>query len=81
MISLSVAPDEARKIMRIITEFLNATHGAWNVGKIQIKSIKKQQNQIEIIGKVDMGTIFEYKWVNFTVVLDSQYRLVSYERA
>lgn len=77
---MSVAPDEARKIMRIITEFLNATHGAWNVGKVEIKSIKKQQDRVEIMGKVDTGSIFEYKWVNFTMVLDSQYRLISYER-
>lgn len=77
---MSVAPNEAKKVMSIVTEFLKATHGAWNVGKVDIQSIKKQPDQIEIIAKVDMGGIFEYKWVNFTMILDSQYRLISYER-
>lgn len=80
MIYLSVAPEEARRINRLITDFLYATHGAWTVKTIKLLSIKKEQNQIKIKGKFDVGGLAQYKWIDFTMVLDTQYRLISYER-
>lgn len=80
MISLSVAPEEGRKIKRLVTDFLYATHGYWGVKSVELDSIKKQQNQIEIHGKYDAGGLVETKWVHFTIVFDTQYRLISYER-
>lgn len=81
MISLSVAPEEAKKLKALITDFLYATHGAWSVGKVELLSIIKEQNKIKVKGKYDVGGFIEYKWINFTMVLDTQYRLISYERA
>lgn len=79
MKSLSIASEEAKKIKTIITEFLYATHG-YSVGKVDIDSMKKHENQIEIHGKYDVGGLIAYKWVKFTMVLDANYRLLSYER-
>ena len=79
MKSLSIASEEGRKIKTIITEFLYATHG-YGVGKVEIDSMKKHENQIEIHGKYDIGGILAFKWVKFTMVLDADYRLLSYER-
>lgn len=74
-----MASDEIKKIKTIITEFLYATHG-YGVGKVEIERVKKQENQIEAHGKFDIGGLMAYRWVNFTIVLDANYRLVSYER-
>lgn len=77
---MSVAPEEARKLRKLVTDFLYATHGSWNVATVEFQSIKKSQNQIEIDGTFDSGGFLETKIVSFTIVLDVQYRLISYER-
>jgi len=77
---LSVAPEEAKKIKNLVTEFLYATHGSWSVNYIKLESIKIQQNQIEVKGTFDSGGLFETKIVSFTILMDSRYRLISYER-
>jgi hypothetical protein len=77
---LGIAPEEAGRLKDFITNFLVATHGAWNVTGVVITSIKKTQNQIEVKGTFDGGTLFVVKIVSFTIVLDSNYHLVSYER-
>jgi hypothetical protein len=75
-----MAPDEGRKIKAVISEFLSATIGFPSYGKLEINSIKKEKNQVEVHGKVDVGGLLEYKWMNFTIVLDENFRLLSYER-
>jgi len=78
--SVAIAPEEARRIKELITQFLYATYGSWVVSKVEIDSINKQEKQIEVSGKFDTGSIFEEKWSYFTIKLDAQYRLISYQR-
>ena len=80
MIKLVVAPEEAAKLKKFVEDFLGATHGLRNVSNVVITSIKKIQDQIEVKGTFDGGPIFQIKIINFTIVLDSNYSLISYER-
>jgi hypothetical protein len=76
---MAIEPEEIRRIKRQITEFLYATHG-YLIRDVQIISLKRKESQIEIKGKYNEGSFLEAKIVNFTMMLDEYYRLVSYER-
>ncbi|HML02979.1 MAG TPA: hypothetical protein VK487_06360 [Candidatus Bathyarchaeia archaeon] len=77
---MGIAPEEGRRLKDFITNFLESTHGLFNVSDVVLKSIKKTASQIEVKGTFDGGTLFQVKTVSFTIVVDSNYHLISYER-
>lgn len=77
---MGMAPEEAGKLKDFIANFLYSTHGFWNVSDVVLKSIKKTANQVEVKGTFNGGTIFQVKTIDFTILLDSNYHLISYER-
>ena len=72
---LAVAPEEAKKIKELVTNFLYSIHG-YSVSNVDFDVVKKETSKITIKGSYDLSG----KSLEFTLELDDQYRLLSYER-
>ena len=75
-----MAPDEAKKIKEVVTNFLKAVHGE-AVGNIDFDEMKKEQDRVLLHGTFQTRSrIGRTHSTVFTMELDKQNQLISYSR-
>lgn len=72
---MSIAIDEVRRIREMIRNFLYAVHG-YGILEVDLTSVKKQEDKMLVKGSFKIRK----EEFAFTVELDSDGRLLSYER-
>ena len=77
---MTMAPDEAKKIKEVVTNFLKAVHGE-AVGNIDFDEMKKEQDKISLHGSYQVRSrLGRSRAVTFKMELDNDNHLLLYIR-
>lgn len=81
VIFLTLAPEEARKIKEVVTNFLCTVHGQ-SVCQVDFDEMKKEQDKIAIHGsfQIRKSRLPRSNSITFRMELDNEHHLLSYVR-
>ena len=78
--ALTMAPEEAKKIKEVVTNFLKAVHGE-AVGNIDFDEMKKEQDKTSLHGSYKIRTrLGRSRSIIFKMELDNDNHLLLYAR-